>query len=576
MTVAFVRQLGAEPGVQLNPLQDSSEIPSSSNADQIFGIVMRATRGRIDKPFVVDSSNVYTKLGYGEPMRVSALNEAWVHVVEALSNGAYQAVVQRLSTSESKIKWAVVKKSAAALLSDVGSAEVGKAKVGGASSPTVLAESPTFEFSTTTDDTEPEECFIAVKHLECFNDGIKIRLHADQNRVSGSNANTSEVTLQIVDPHNDEAIYEFKGSLLADARDDYGNSYYLPDVVASQTDAVEVLVGVTGAQAVIKPTEDGYGYDDNGSVAWAESDTLVCFTEGTTEYETDDYVSACDKLQYTQYDFAYLSSGGTQAKPLLQQLALLAYATNKQLRFDVPGTLSVDAAIAWVEDLNFGASKGAHLLHAFWSPLKSDDPTGVNPKSVIGTATLNIAFACGRNAVKNAQGFAAKNYPIAGREWQINRTGIVQIYTPKKSEPDALAKAKINPVVYETYTGGGRYVFLDSLTCAPVEQSQRKLIAVADMSTDLDDQVTRYGKDCLQLPMDIAVKRMNDKLESTFSGAQASGWLVPSNDPAMGGAAYRYQVAPNALRPYDTMDVRYWLRYDGTNRQIYVTQTLTR
>ena len=88
MTVAFVRQLGAESGVQLNPLRDNSEIPSTDNSDQIFGIMMRATRGRIDKPFVVDSGNVYTKLGKGEPIRKNALNEAWVHVVEALSNGA--------------------------------------------------------------------------------------------------------------------------------------------------------------------------------------------------------------------------------------------------------------------------------------------------------------------------------------------------------------------------------------------------------------------------------------------------------------------------------------------------------
>lgn len=576
MTTAFVRQLGAEPGVQLNPLQDSSEIPSASNADQIFGIVMRATRGRIDKPFVVDSSNVYTKLGFGEPIRVSALNEAWVHVVEALSNGAYQAVVQRLSTAESKIKWAVVTKTADVLAanSEVGEAEVGSAKVGAGISP--LDVEPTFEFSVTEDENAPETCFIAVKHLECFNDGIKIRLHADQNRVAGEYQPTSTVVLQIVDPHNDEVMYEFTGSLLPDARDDYGNSFYLPDVVSSQTDALEVIVGADEIEAVINPTEDGYGYDDNGSVAWAESDTLVCFTEGTTEYEVENYVDACEKLQYTQYDFAYLSSGGTQVKALIQQLANLAYETNKQLRFDIPGTLSVDAAITWLEDLNVGANKCAHLLHAFWSPLKSDDPTGVNPKSVIGMATLNIALACGRNAVKNAKGFAAKNYPIAGREWQVNRTGIVQICTPKKSESDALAKAKINPVIYETFTGGGRYVFWDSLTCAKVDQSQRKLIAVADMSTDIDDKVTRAGKDYLQLPINEAVKRMSDYLDALLSGAQASGWLTASNDPAMGGAAYRFEVAPNAQKPYDAMDVRYWVRYVGTARQIFVTQTLTR
>ena len=35
MTVSFVRQLGAESGVQLNPLRDNSEIPAGDNSDQV-------------------------------------------------------------------------------------------------------------------------------------------------------------------------------------------------------------------------------------------------------------------------------------------------------------------------------------------------------------------------------------------------------------------------------------------------------------------------------------------------------------------------------------------------------------
>jgi hypothetical protein len=176
----------------------------------------------------------------------------------------------------------------------------------------------------------------------------------------------------------------------------------------------------------------------------------------------------------------------------------------------------------------------------------------------------------------NAKGFAPKNYPIAGREWPVQRTRIVQVYSPTNQELNLLARAKINPVIYETYTGGGRYVFRDSLTCALVESSLKKLIAVADMSTHIDDAVTRAAKDYLQLPMETSVKRMRDYLTFLFEGAEASKWLVPSADPMMNGKAWAYQVQPNELRPYDSMDVSYWLRYDGTNRQTFVTQTLTR
>ena len=140
----------------------------------------------------------------------------------------------------------------------------------------------------------------------------------------------------------------------------------------------------------------------------------------------------------------------------------------------------------------------------------------------------------------------------------------------------ALARAKINPVTYEVYSGGGRYVWRDSLTCAMVDSSLKKLIAVADMSCSIDDAISRFGKDILQLPMKIALKRMKDYLTQLFKDAQASDWLVPSDDPEMGGAAWKFVVVPDSTRPYEKMVVQYKLRYDGTTRQIENTQTLSR
>lgn len=572
MTVAFVRQLGNEPGVQLNPLRDASDIPSADNSDQIFGIVMRATRGRIDKPFVVDSGNVYTKLGSGEQIRVNALNEAWVHVVEALNNGAYEAVVQRLVPSGAKIKYLVVRMNAVSS-NPVESGEGGESDAEGAES-TPAAPVAEFEFSVA--DTLPTDTYLfAVKHLECFNDGIKVSLHAEEVTQNGVNQNTKVLTLKIKDK-DDNDLYEFTGSLDVNAKDDYGQPYYLPDVVSSQTDAVELSVGMTGDSAVISTESSCYGYTENGSQAWVESDVLVCFDEGGTTYTTTDYMNARTKLENSSYDYFYVSSGGTRAPALLYQLSQLAFNTNRQLRFDVPGELTPEAAIAFVEQLNMGANKCAHLMQAFWSPIKSDDPTGVNPKGYFGTATLNIAYACGRNAQRNAKGFAPKNYVVAGKEWPIQRTGMTQMYQADSKELSKLAAAKINPVKYDVFTGGGRYVFSDSLTCALVTNSLKKLIAVADMSCDIDDQVTRACKDFLQMPMDIAVKRTRDYLSDLFTAAEDSGWLVPSNDPSMGGAAWKFEVKPSEAKPYDTMIVNYWLRYDGTVRQIFVTQTLTR
>lgn len=543
MTVSFVRQLGAESGVQLNPLVDSSEIPTTGNEDQVFATAIRATRGRIDRAFKVNRSNVRQRLGPGEAMRDNELNEAYVHVREALDNGAYEVVISRLHGEAAKLSWIVVKQEVAGVF--------------------------TFEVS----ETEPESDFLmAIKHLECFNDGVKVEFRADEQREGGANVANDAITLRLLEP-NGEKLIEVTGSLNRDAVDDNGNSYYLPTVIEARTDRLEVM---TGANTTISPDSNAYGYDSMYREKWSTSGVLEYFDEGDTAYEVENYINAREQLYGTQHGYAYIASCGSEAPGLIAELASLSFDTNRQLRVDVPGGMDVEGAIAFVEQMNLGSMAEAHLLHAFWAPLKSIDPTGINGKRYFGTATLNIAMACGRNARVNAKGFAPKNYPIAGREWPISRQGIVQTYSPNNQELNALARAKINPVVFENYSGGGRYVFRDSLTSAMVDSSLKKLIAVSDMSTSIDDAVTRFGKDILQLPMKIAIKKMRDFLTTHFEAAQASDWLVPSDDPAMGGAAWRFEVQPNEQRPYELMDVRYWLRYDGTTRAIHVTQTLSR
>lgn len=534
---AFTRQLGSESGVQLNILRDNSEIPASVAVDQTFGVIMRSTRGRIDKPFSVNSGNVLRKLGRGESMRSTVLNEAWVHVNEALNQGAYEAVVQRLITSAAVIKYAVA------------SAGVGT----------------DFVFSTST--TLPADFFIAIKHLDCFNDGIKFAFHAEPKSSGGVNLANDKITLAVYDSL-DEKLFEFYGSLNPLSQDDYGVSDYLPDLVSRLTDSIEVEIGATPELAI---TSDAYGFATNGQSKWAKSDVLVCFEENGTAYTSSDYSTARAKLQFTPFTFGYLISAGTQNVALLAELAQLAFDTNTQLIFDIDGSLGIDAAIAFAEQLNFGASPTAHLLQAYYAPLKSDDPTHVNGKGFYGTSGFQVARRCLRNAQTNTKGFAPKNFPIAGRDYPLQRTGIVQVLTPTDQDLNKLARAKINPVLFETYSGGGRFVFRDSLTSAQVESSLKKLIAVADMSCDLDDKVTTYAKDVLQLPMDLAIKRMDEFLAGLFDAALSAGWLV-----AGAGNAFAYEVVANEQRPYDRMDINYWLHYDGTVRQIYVTQTLTK
>src|SRR5690606_13162455 len=64
--------------------------------------------------------------------------------------------------------------------------------------------------------------FFALKHLECFNDGIKVSFRAEEKHEGGVLVANDRISLRVMDPA-DVTLYEFEGSLNPDAKDDYGN-----------------------------------------------------------------------------------------------------------------------------------------------------------------------------------------------------------------------------------------------------------------------------------------------------------------------------------------------------------------
>ncbi|HQZ60169.1 MAG TPA: hypothetical protein PLQ39_10880, partial [Acinetobacter sp.] len=91
----FERQIGEQSGIQLNPTVDRTD-GVAGFGDQTAAIVGSFSRGRIDKPFWVDSQTLRAKLGAAVSLNKSLLNEAYLHVFEALRNGAQQVLVSRL------------------------------------------------------------------------------------------------------------------------------------------------------------------------------------------------------------------------------------------------------------------------------------------------------------------------------------------------------------------------------------------------------------------------------------------------------------------------------------------------
>lgn len=91
----FERQIGEQSGIQLNPTVDRTD-GVAGLGDQTAAIVGSFNRGRIDKPFWVDAQTLRARLGAAVSLNKSLLNEAYLHVYEALQNGAQQVLVSRL------------------------------------------------------------------------------------------------------------------------------------------------------------------------------------------------------------------------------------------------------------------------------------------------------------------------------------------------------------------------------------------------------------------------------------------------------------------------------------------------
>lgn len=540
--VPYTRSLGARPGVQLNPLIDNTELFAAGNDDQKFAVVGRFLRGRIDKAFRVNPGNMMRVLGKSVSPNVNQLAETYVQMYEAFKNGAVEAVVSRLHVASAELKYMVVQGSATGSACwDVNAA----ADTGTAGA---------------------FDSILGIKHLECFNEGVTAEIYAVAAVDGDDNPIASKwVKLRLKDKTSKAVLFSFEGSLDPSAVDEFNQSTYLPNVVSGQTDLVEIEVSVLGLDGV--PTTCAfYGKDGSGIEKWVSAD-LVYFTEGSTTYANTDYDASCAELHDSEHGYGYILGGNKGVDAYVSKLIELGVSINKQVVWDLDG----DNAAAAITAYN-AVNVDTHYSQVYWAPLLRNDPLN-GGKARIGVSGIQVGMRCSRNARTDANGFAPKNYPIAGKDWAITATGIVQYNTPTDLELDDLAEAHINPVLFERYNAGAKYVFTDSLTGAK-SNGDRKLIAVAEMSSTVDHYIASFGKECLQLPMLDGIKRMSDFVKKILDAAETAKWIKPSEE--LGGRSYIATVAPNAARPNDRMDEAHACRYDGTVRAIYVQQTLSK
>lgn len=533
----FTRQLGARSGVQLNFRKDNTEGFAGGNADQSAAFAIRSARGRTDRSFKVNRSNYKVVLGDAASIAASQLNEGYVQVYEFFRAGGNEAIISRLITNAA-VNNLIICTASAVTAVDVW----------------------------TTAATAPGTETLTIRHHENFADGVTASINAiAMFQADGVTPVASTDVNLVLRDINGAELLNVTGSLLSTAKDDSGKSRFLPDVVTQFTDAFTVTVR---SGATVATTSLIYGKDANGAAKFV-TEHMTYYTEGGTGYVEADYDAAIDRIRRSEHSFGYIGGAGTQAASLITKLISLGKEMNKQVAWDIPGNLGITAALAFYRTVG---GTDSEYSQCYWSPLLHDDPVS-GGKAIIGKSGMQLGFRCQRNAQTNSYGLAPKNYPVAGKNWSVVASGISQIVRPTTQELDTLAENRINPVISQRFASGSRYVFMDSLTGAKSE-TIKKLISVADMSCQVDDDMASYASECLQLPMKETIKRLTDFMQKYFEGAEASGWIVPSDE--LEGRSFVGNVVPNAQRPFDRVDVTYSVRYDGAVRAIYVTQTYSK
>lgn len=584
----FVRQMGGQSAVQQNPLIDGSAVASKGTADQVIATYGRFARGRIDKPMLVTRSNFSRCLGSAEPVRLNPLNETHVLCNEALNRGAAALVVHRqVNIDTAKIAWIVCEPFGSGFsfrLSDFYPA------ITGPNPASVGSDSPLIEG-------EPIGPYlVAIKHLECFNSGIHVSIWAPQLLDEfGTELPTSNLVVTLSD-ENGIVLYEISGSLDPSATDAYGKSTYLPDVAKRQTGGlVELLVGASvdsmgeATDVWSIPTNYFcYGYDESGTKGQIETvlssipeivdndwGGMVYFKEGDTTYTPDDHDVWYEGLLNTHYQWGYVNNGCDESFMGVLRCARLSVSRLKPFVWGLPGDFSADEVCEFVNSISLNYLTDCHLFHAYWSPLISKCPSDINANGHFNFGLLQAAMRCARNAVADSYGNAAKNYPVAGYDFPVQRSGLSQDTVVSEADKDKLSKSGINPVLYEDYGDEMRAVFFDSLTQARTN-SLRNLVAAAEMSADIDGRVLAFAKKALQKPMAVAIKQTGKYMKTLLESVERSGWLVPSDDPAMGGKSHAFTIEADPNAPYSKMNISKAIRYDGTVRQIENTQTITK
>lgn len=518
--------IGQQSGVQINLPVDRTDRLLQESGDQTFAVVLKATRGRIDRPMLVAADKLQRYLGEAQSLRTSELNSTYVQVVDAFRTGAAACVAMRVAGELAVNQYITVMHG-----------------YGG-------------EFTLTEELPYGDDGWLlGIKVADCINEGVYVQLALGKS--------SQDIVLTIRerkldrkgrDTESGAVLYEVSGSLKFDAVDDFNQSRFIGDVASKfYGDWLEIEVN---------PMDGEILETDFLTLNKKNAAAVVPFVD-EGDITNQEFELAAEQIKNTRLQYRYILSDSANLA-LVNALFEAAVFNNRKMIAAVAGNLTPEAAISWVQQFEWDSQQSMYI-DWIWTPLKRQDPTYKNGIVLLASVGQKVGYACARNGQLNGYGLPPLQQPIAGSDYMMTGTGFSQIYEPDNLELAELAEARINPCVYEEYHNASGYVWTDSLS-GTQKTGISKLSSATEIVIWLMHYFGRYSKSHLQKPMTERIKRQEEEMAKVLSWAEASQWLVPS--ASLGGRAYTFSVGRNERYPDDRMDWVMNIAIEGVVRQI--------
>lgn len=577
----FFRILGMQAGIQLNMISDESGTLPIDQSDQRAAISGIFDRGRVDKAFIVNGSNIRRRLGAPTPLRGANPIEAYRHVDHAIWKGAQEVFVARVMNDYTN-KWVVLTLddalgTAGQILSEYGDPITDE--MGAYLLPEIVADpaaAPEFSvraYLSTDNGLSDPKSIIAFKLKDLITGGFTLRTSVDDGAERTPSIDRVFINIAIVDKDNQTVLYAIRGTISQTAQDEQGKSLYIGDYADNYNDVFQFARGQYADADLLDVLNS-----DAASVLGQAVDKawpLTPFVQGTTALQPINYVNAVSLLTARQTEFFYLMGGGTQNSSLLREIYNFGRRWNKSVQIDIPSYMTPEEGATWLADLGLDPKSYwvsvTHNLSSFIDRLTT-------MRVRIGLSGYKVGLACARNAIRNTNGFAKKQHPIAGYDYPISLAGQrmeVELDPAQNGDGyllDLMARYHINPVLFDDFgQDEARWVFYDSLTQYLPNEKDMKLESVAERAMNLDSTVVGIVKRLQQSDSETVISDANDRISAYFDDVFGAGWIKVSDK--IGGKSYLLSVK-QTNNSDDSIDVNYTIHYVGTNRQTFVQQTV--